>query len=297
MCDKIVYKSLDRQSVVAPSFSPAHLVSRNQAQVLDFSQKGSISGSKHGFRSSGQPVFTLSDVNPESGELPSWVQEVREQGFDVLGREGELFLQRGSVQAQQSNCSVRNPDEDHDPAAAPLSHSQQLAQQKLEEAAVAIPDSNLAVRQEFKPIVWQLSAAQHRDVPAISSTPPDAWYAGNDSSSSSSDDSNKEPSARHANTSARSVREVKADIHKRLLGFHHPDNLLCYIEMCFPAWARNGCWLLHQRRLGAVLAPTPGEAASVLKGVALAAKRAGYNTVQTQGLVGNGVTQGQEHAR
>eukprot|EP00878_Enallax_costatus_P012311 GHUV01012859.1.p1 GENE.GHUV01012859.1~~GHUV01012859.1.p1 ORF type:complete len:594 (+),score=212.85 GHUV01012859.1:1627-3408(+) len=261
----------------------AHLASRNKAQVLDFSQKGS----RRGARSSPQSVTTLADVDLESGELPSWVQELREQGFDVLGREGELFLQRGAVQQQQppppaglqqqDSSSSRSMAADNQPAAAPLSSSQRLAQQKLEEAAAAIPDSNLAVRPEFDPNVWHQSTTQQHAAAAINSAPPAAWYADSDTTSSS-------VAHRPPQSTARNVKAARANVQKQLLGFNNPDRLLACIEACFPVWSSNGCWLLHQRRLGAVPSPTPGEAASALKGVTLAAKRAGYNTVQTHGL-------------
>jgi hypothetical protein len=103
----------------------------------------------------------------------------------------------------------------------------------------------------------------------------------NTSSSSSSSSSVGLGQAGSAAARAKACREVQ----KRLLGFRQPEQLLAYVESCFPDWAANGCWLLHQQRAGVVAAPTPAEAAAALKGVALAAKRAGFRTVQMQGLV------------
>lgn len=254
-------------------------------------------------------MSSLSAVDPESGAVPSWVRELTADGFDVLGREGELFLQRGTVQQQQqrqaqqqaksgafaaapdevtaavSSGSSFTPSSDTEPAV--MTPAQRLAQQKLEEAAAAIPDSNLAVRTEFDTTVWQQHAQQPQQQQQVAPTdqPTVAWYASD--SSSSSQRPSQSPTAAPGQTAppGSSKRVSRITVHQHLLSYKHPDKLLAYIERCFPAWSRNGCWLLHQSRLGVVAAPTPGEAAAALKGVALAAKRAGYNVTQTHGLV------------
>jgi hypothetical protein len=58
--------------------------------------------------------------------------------------------------------------------------------------------------------------------------------------------------------------------------------LLVFLDETFPAWANNGCRLVHMGTGGQVEAPTPAEAAYALKGVGLAAKRAGLSQVRPQ---------------
>lgn len=56
--------------------------------------------------------------------------------------------------------------------------------------------------------------------------------------------------------------------------------LLAFLDETFPTWANNGCRLVHMGSGGQVEAPTPAEAAYALKGVGLAAKRAGLSQVR-----------------
>jgi hypothetical protein len=76
-------------------------------------------------------------------------------------------------------------------------------------------------------------------------------------------------------------------IQRTLLSFKHPNAVLALLQSVFPAWAANGCWLVSQMGPGVVAGPSPAEAAAALKGLALAARRAGLNTVQLQSLVSN----------
>lgn len=70
-----------------------------------------------------------------------------------------------------------------------------------------------------------------------------------------------------------------------LLSARHPDELLRWLDAAFPAWSGGGCRLIHGGQRVPLDCPTPGEAATALKGLALAARRAGFNTVQRMSLV------------
>jgi hypothetical protein len=291
----------------------AHVANRSQAQRLDLAAASRAAAGKGkrrgGSRRQQQPApSTLGEIDPASGKLPGWVTELQGAGFDVLGRNGELFLQRGAVPQQpssSSSSSAKAKSQAKQPQQGEAG-SQTPAQQRQQQAAAgaaAVSDRSLAVRSEFDPLVWQQQTDTGSGVAARAA---DSWYtqpAGSSSTSSSSSSAVSDAAAGSVGSSSSSsgvrpglassaAARAKAcrDVQRRLLGFRQPEQLLAYIEACFPDWAANGCWLLHQQRAGVVAAPTPAEAAAALKGVALAAKRAGFSTLQTQGLVSSSTT-------
>lgn len=79
-----------------------------------------------------------------------------------------------------------------------------------------------------------------------------------------------------------------ASIQRVILSCRHPRDVTGLLQAVFPAWCDNGCWLVSQSVAGVVCGPTPAEAAVALKGLALAARRARLNAVQTQSLVSKG---------
>jgi hypothetical protein len=279
----------------------AHVANRNQARRLDLAAASRAGKGKRkgGARRQQQPApSTLGEIDPASGKLPGWVVELQGAGFDVLGRNGELFLQRGAVQQQPGSSSTSSSSGGGAKASSQPRAPQQAdrASQPRQQPAstgtgAAVSDRSLAVRSEFDPLLWR----QQNSSSGADSTSQDTWYAqtaGSSSSTavadaaagrsaSSSSSGGRSGQARSAAARAQACRDVQ----RRLLGFQQPEALLGYVEACFPDWAANGCWLLHQQRAGVVMAPTPAEAAAALKGVALAAKRAGFSAVQTQGLV------------
>uniref|UniRef100_A0A383WBY4 RAP domain-containing protein n=1 Tax=Tetradesmus obliquus TaxID=3088 RepID=A0A383WBY4_TETOB len=290
----------------------AHLANRNQAQRLDLAAAGRAAAGrkkrKAGPRGQQQAApSTLGEIDPASGKLPGWVAELQGAGFDVLGRNGELFLQRGAVPQQPSSSSSSSSSSKGAKADSQAKRLQQAAtgsqppaqrQQQQQQVAggAAVSDRSLAVRSEFDPLLWQ----QPGDGNAAATSAADFWCtqsAGGGSATSSgaaavsnaaagSVDSSSSSSRAQPGQASSAAARAKAcrEVQRRLLGFKQPEQLLAYIERCFPDWAANGCWLLHQQRAGVVPAPTPAEAAAALKGVALAAKRAGLGAAQTQGL-------------
>jgi hypothetical protein len=279
----------------------AHVASRNQARPLDLAAASRAGRGKRkgGAKRQQQPApSTLGEIDPASGKLPGWVTELQGAGFDVLGRNGELFLQRGAVQQQQPSGSsstgggAKASSQSRAPQQADKGGQPRLQQQQQASVGTgaAVSDRSLAVRSEFDPLLWR----QQSGSSGADSTAGDSWYtqpAGSSSSSAVTDAaasrSGSSSSSGQLGQASNAAARAKAcrDVQRRLLGFQQPEQLLGYVEACFPDWAGNGCWLLHQQRAGVVVAPTPAEAAAALKGVALAAKRAGFSAVQTQGLV------------
>jgi hypothetical protein len=283
----------------------AHVANRNQARRLDLAAASRAGRGKRkggAKRQQQQAPSTLGEIDPASGKLPGWVTELQGAGFDVLGRNGELFLQRGAVQQQQQPSSSSSSDggakassQSRAPQQADGGSQPRVQQQQASvSTGVAVSDRSLAVRSEFDPLLWR----QRSNSSGADSLAGDSWYTQPARSSSASAVADAAASRLDSSSSSRgrpgqastAAARAKAcrDVQRRLLGFQQPEQLLGYIEACFPDWAGNGCWLLHQQRAGVVVAPTPAEAAAALKGVALAAKRAGFSAVQTQGLVSSG---------
>ncbi|KAI8474797.1 MAG: hypothetical protein J3K34DRAFT_517884 [Monoraphidium minutum] len=63
-----------------------------------------------------------------------------------------------------------------------------------------------------------------------------------------------------------------------------PEQLLRLAEAAYPLWAANGCRLLDMARGAPVEAPGPAEAAAMLKGAALAARRRRFKPAQMMSL-------------
>lgn len=76
-----------------------------------------------------------------------------------------------------------------------------------------------------------------------------------------------------------------ASIQRVILSCRHPREVTGLLQAVFSSWCDNSCWLVSQSVAGVVCGPTPAEAAVALKGLALAARRARLNAVQTQSLV------------
>eukprot|EP00879_Flechtneria_rotunda_P018508 GHRR01019420.1.p1 GENE.GHRR01019420.1~~GHRR01019420.1.p1 ORF type:complete len:734 (+),score=290.90 GHRR01019420.1:100-2301(+) len=292
----------------------AHITSRSQPQVFTpsaASQKGKKKGKGRGMQQAAATAASLSDVNAGGKELPNWVERLRGDGFDIMGRSGELFLQRGAVQPTSSNRSTRAQDSSRSkssssskPRSASSSNNSQpehtaveqqpmTSQQRSGASTTNVPDSNLAVRREFDTPVWQQCAAgDGADTSIPNTSVAAAWYAEQVGStqSNSSEGTHRAAAARpstsrlHAGASTWSKPLSSAAVQQHLKSFNSPEQLLQFLESQFATWSQNGCWLADQRKRGVVTAPTPAEAAAALKGVALAAKRAAYSAMQTQGL-------------
>jgi hypothetical protein len=226
-----------------------------------------------------------------------------------MSRNGQLFMQRGTIsQQQQQQQQVRSSRAQQDAAGAGRHQQQQRADAELSQApaaaaAAAIPvsDRSLAVRQEFDAAVWQQaikaatkgSSSERYDAAASEpTTAAGAWYATSAQQQQQAQAPSLPQQQQHAaaaatptpTTSSSSMKP--AAIQRALLGFHHPSQQMGLLAAVFPAWADNGCWLVDQLRPGVISpAPTPAEAAVALKGLALAAKRAGFKSVQLQSLV------------
>lgn len=287
---------------VCAAVTAEHLASRDQALPLDLSQpQGRKGGSANSSTNSSKrqaaaggsaSSSSLADLVAAEGGVPAWVEQLRADGFDVLGRNGEVFLQRGAVNSSGSGAGSDADARRRAQAAAGSSARSPPGprQQQQQQPQQQIPDRMLAVRPEFAPSVWsQQPGAAATSQQATGST----WYGAAGAAAahgSSSTAPAAAPTGRRGGVAASAA--VQAEVQQQLLGFAHPSQLLSHVEACFPAWAANGCWLVDQARLGVVAAPTPAEAATCLKGVALAAKRSGLSASQTQGLVSGACRQG-----
>ncbi|KAF8072712.1 AL1 [Scenedesmus sp. PABB004] len=285
----------------------AHVASRNQAQTLggggDPVQAAGRGGpAKRRAARGAPPPATLAGIDPASGQLPAWVADLQAAGFEVRSRSGELFLQRGGgddAGEEEPGDADGFGSERARPAAPPPAPAEAAAAEAAQRAAAAaaaaaaaVPDKSLAVRGEFDPLVWQQQPAgggQH--TPLAPQRAADAWYGAPEAPPQQQErqqrqeqQQEREPLPPPSAPRRPSGSAGAADVRRVLLGFKHPDALLAHLEATFPVWAANGCWLLDQQAAGVVAAPTPAEAGVALKGVALAAKRAGLNPLQMQSL-------------
>jgi hypothetical protein len=261
--------------------------------VLEVKQSSRQKGKKGGPKSSKQHASAASTLaQVEADQLPGWIEDLRQEGFDVLGRNGQLFLQRGDVtqqQQQQLQPSISPGSKPRTGAAAgagrPAGGGGSRQQQS---AAKPVSDKSLAIRLEFDPLVWKQPAAAGGNGNNTSSSSPAkpaaaAWYGSNTVASAAAE-STVQPNT-NSNSGSLPQSAVRSNVRKQLLSFSHPDKLLQFVAACFPTWAANGFWLVDQQQPGVVAAPTPAEAAAALKGVAVSAKRAGLSPRQMQSLV------------
>jgi hypothetical protein len=232
--------------------------------------------------------------------MPEWIEDLQQAGFDVMTRDGQLFLQRGTVAPQQQ----QQQQQKRRSAPAPSSTRQQ--QQSVQASAAAgtpvvqpafeVSDRNLQVHAEFDAAVWQQhihrlqrsGSTDEETETAAAAAAAGAWYASSASTTAAGAASaaHEPASATSSSDESSSSRNITASgIQRTLLSFKHPDAVLALLQIVFPAWAANGCWLVSQTGLGVVAAPSPAESAAALKGLALAARRAGLNNVQLQSLV------------
>lgn len=131
-----------------------------------------------------------------------------------------------------------------------------------------------------------------------------AWYELDssthlkDSSAAAQGAADSTPRLHAANTSSASIKqnnqehpaisgEAAAETVASLLhnGFQHPDELLEYVSSAFPRWKANSYRLVHMAHSHAVPAPSPYEAATAIRGAALAAKTANFGANQRSNLV------------
>jgi hypothetical protein len=253
--------------------------------------------------------------------MPDWVKDLTAAGFDVMSRDGQLFLQRGTVtpQPQQQQQQTQQQQIQQQQAAPPaLPPSSRVQQEQQQQPVFEVSDRSLKVHAEFDAAVWQEQIRKlqrggssssgadtqddDEDVDAAAAA-AGAWYATPAAASSSSSSSSSSQSVVPTTTgtattsttssstdettssSSSSSRMTAAAIQRTLLGFSHPRALLALLTAVFPAWAANGGRLLSLTGPGVVAGPGPAEAAAALKGLALAALRGRLNGVQLQSLV------------
>lgn len=272
-------------------------------------------GQRSAARSSQRAAAAL-PMDAGEGELRSWAQDLRADGFDLREMGGELVLQRGEVPVGLSTPGsaggrMRKGPKRTRPAALAAAEQQGFVDQgtsssrSTDHSAAAVNAAataadggredrhhllHLAVVREFDTAVWQglrpeprpVSPHSRDDSRLAGSAAGAAWYAAPTGAAGSSMTASAGATAAEPSQAAvQGPRDPRVD----LLAFRDPLLLFRGVSDCFPAWAANGYWLLHQQRPGAVAAPGPGEAALALKGAALAARRAGYTGARMQALV------------